>query len=323
MDMVEYGNEKEEWLRERLSLKNGIPSHDTFNRVFQLIEPEELKACLASDGARLLEQLEGSLINLDGKKIRGESPKSRGNDGLFILSAWVSEYRVCIGQEKVQDKSNEITAIPKILDSIDIKGSIVSIDAIGCQKEIAAQIVEKEGYYLLAVKANQGDLFVEIQENFIYFNAAQCTEDWEYDHGRYEQRKCSIMSANQALSPKLLAQWEDIQHIIFVQSKRVLKDKESLETRFYISNRPDTDAVKFNELTRGHWGIENHLHWHLDVTFSEDACRARTGHAAENLNIMRKLALHRLAQNQTKGSLKKKRFRAALNQQFLEDILEL
>lgn len=212
MDMVEYVNEKEEWLRERLSLKNGIPSHDTFNRVFQLIEPEELKACLASDGARLLEHLEGSLINLDGKKIRGESPKSSGNDGLFILSAWVSDCRLCIGQEKVQDKSNEITAIPKVLDSIDIKGSTVSIDAIGCQKEIAAQIVEKEGYYLLAVKANQGDLLVEIQENFTYFKTEQCTEDWEYDHGRYEERKCSIIAANQALSSGLYSVWDKKVH---------------------------------------------------------------------------------------------------------------
>lgn len=321
--MVEYGKEKEDWLRERIRLANGIPSHDTFNRVFQIIEPEELKACLASDGARLLEHFEGGLINFDGKKIRGESPKSRGNDGLFILSAWVSDHRLCIGQEKVQNKSNEITAIPKLLNSIDIKSSTVSIDAIGCQKEIAAQIVEKEGYYLLAVKANQGDLFTEIQENFTYFNAEQSTQDWEYDHGRYEERKCSLMSASQALSPNLLAQWKDIQHIVRVESKRIIKDKESLETRFYISNRPNTNTAKFNELTRGHWGIENQLHWHLDVTFSEDACRARTGHAAENLNIMRKIALHRLAQNQTKGSLKKKRFRASLNQQFLEDILDL
>lgn len=323
VDMEEYGKQKEAWLGTRIELPNGIPSHDTFNRVFQTIEPEELKQCLAEDGASLLECVAGGLINFDGKKIRGESPKSRGNKGLFILSAWASEQRICIGQEKVEDKSNEITAIPKVLEKIDIQGSTVSIDAMGCQKDIATLIVEKKAYYLLAVKANQGDLLQEIRENFTCFDAEQLHEDWEYDHGRYEQRTCSLMDAQQALSPDVLAQWKDIKQLIRIESKRIIKDKTHCETRYYISNRPNTDAAKFNALTRGHWGIENHLHWHLDVTFSEDACRARTGHAAENLNIMRKVALHRLAQSKAKGSLKKKRFRASLNQDFLEQIIDI
>lgn len=322
-DMAEYGKQKEAWLRTRLELRHGIPSHDTFNRVFQLIEPEELRSCLAEDGQLLLDSLEGGLINLDGKKIKGESPKSRGNKGLFILSAWVSEQRICIGQQKLEDKSNEITAIPKVLDSIDLAGSTVSIDAIGCQKAIAQQIVDKQAYYLLAVKGNQSDLLEEVVENFTHFIPAQQQEDWEYDHGRYEHRSCSVLCAKQALSPKMLVLWEDVQQLIRIESKRVIKHKTCCETRYYISNRPNTDAAKFNELTRGHWGIENHLHWHLDVTFSEDACRARTGHAAENLNCMRKIALHRLARSQVNISLKKRRFRASLNQEYLEQILDL
>lgn len=322
-DMALYGKQKEEWLRQRLELPNGIPSHDTFNRVFQSLDPEELKQCLGKDGEAIIESTGGGIIQLDGKKIRGESPKSRGNKGLFILSAWAGEHRICIGQEKVADKSNEITAIPKVLNAIDIEGSTVTIDAIGCQKEVAELIRDEKGDYLLAVKANQGDLFQEIKENFTYFPAIQEQQDWEYDHGRYEERKCSIMLAKEALSPNILAQWKDINYIIQIQATRHIKEQTSCETRYYIASHEQASATKFNGLTRQHWGIENELHWHLDVTFQEDKCRARTGHAAENLNIMRKIALHRLANSEAKLSMKKRRFKASLNQNFLEQILDL
>lgn len=322
-DMAEYGKQKEDWLRKYIPLANGIPSHDTFNRVFQLIDPEELKRCLASDGSKLLNHLKGSLINLDGKKIKGASPKSKGNDGLFILSAWVSKHRFCIGQEKVEEKSNEITAIPKVLEKLELKGSTVSIDAIGCQKDIAELIVDKEGYYLLAVKGNQPTLLKEIKESFDTTQIDQSDQDWDYGHGRYEERACSVLDAEQSLSSDVLAQWKGVKSIVHIEAKRFIGDENSCKSRFYISNRPDTSATQFNELTREHWSVENQLHWHLDVTFSEDACRARTGHAAENLNIMRKVALHRLINSKAKVSVKKRRFRASLNQDFLEEVLDL
>ena len=321
--MAEYGRQKEEWLKTKIPLKNGIPAHDTFNRVFQLLDPDELKGCLGSDGSVLLSEISGQYINFDGKKIKGESPKSRGNQGLYILSAWVNEHRLCIGQQKIQDKSNEITAIPKLLESIDVKGAMVSIDAIGCQKSIARKIVDKGGNYLLAVKQNQGALHQEIKENFECLEGISFDEQWEYDHGRYEERKCRILSALDVLSPQLLEEWKGLAHIVEIKSTRQMKNKTSCETRYYISSSSNPTAAQLNKFVRGHWSIENHLHWHLDVTFKEDACRARAGNAAENLNIMRKIALHRLSQNRSKLSLKKRRFRASLNQDYLEKIIDL
>ena len=165
-DMVEFGRQRQDWLRTILELPEGIPSHDTFNRVLQLVDSEALSECLQSDGAGLLESVKGQLINFDGKKIKGANPRSRGNKGLWILSAWVSDKRLCIGQKKVDDKSNEITAIPELIDELNLQGSIVSIDAIGCQVEIAEKIRDSEADYLLAVKENQADLLEEIREAF-------------------------------------------------------------------------------------------------------------------------------------------------------------
>lgn len=322
-DMAEYGRQKEEWLKTKLLLPNGIPSHDTFNRVFQLLEPEELKLCLGSDGRSLLSSISGHLINFDGKKIKGESPKSRGNKGLYILSAWVGDHKICIGQEKIQDKSNEIQAIPKLLNTIDIQGATVSIDAIGCQRKIAKQIVKKGGDYLLSVKKNQKHLYTEIAENFNHLGTAHFDEQWEYAHGRYEERECKILDAKAVLSPTTLEKWENLLHIVQVKASRTIKNVTSCETRYYISSDKCATATKMNDFVRGHWSIENHLHWHLDVTFKEDACRARKGNAAENLNIMRKVALHRLAQSKIKLSLKKRRFRASLNQKYLETLVPI
>lgn len=321
-DMVEFGKEREKWLRKFLRLPNGIPSHDTFNRVLQIIDPKELSAVLSADGQRLVDGVAGKLINLDGKKIRGENPTSRGNTGLYILSAWVGEDRLCIGQSKVQDKSNEITAIPDVLDSIDITGSTVSIDAIGCQVEIAAKIVERKAAYLLSVKANQKRLFECCEDAFTWGSAVHSDEQWEYDHGRYEIRTCQVVRAQEVLDPMIWIKWKGIQSLIKVESKRRIGEHWQEQTRYYISSETKS-STQYNEMVRGHWSIENQLHWHLDVTFKEDACRSRTGFAPENLNILRKTALHRLATKKAKAkaSLKKMRFRASLNTQFLEDLI--
>ncbi len=322
-DMVEFGKQRQTWLSTVLELPNGIPSHDTFNRVLQMINPESLGKCLESDGTGLLEALEGKLISLDGKKIRGVSPKSRGNKGFYVLSAWVCENRLCIGQKKVKDKSNEITAIPDLLDDLDVKGAIVSIDAIGCQVDIVEKICEKQADYLLAVKGNQKDLLEEVSEAFNYSSIVNYEENWEYDHGRYEQRRCEVLSAQESLSPQLLNKWKAVHQIIKIKATRIIKDVATTEDRYYISSLSDPRAKSFNELVRGHWGIENHLHWHLDVTFKEDANRARSGNAPLNLNILRKMALHRIQQMNDKLSLKKRRFRAALNQEYLFKILAI
>ncbi|MEM1323911.1 MAG: ISAs1 family transposase [Bacteroidota bacterium] len=322
-DMVEFGKQRKAWLETVLELPNGIPSHDTFNRVLRIIEPQHLGECLQADGAGLLDHVKDKLISLDGKKIKGASPDSRGNKGLYILSAWVNDNRLCIGQKRIEDKTNEIIAIPQLIDELDVEGATISIDAIGCQVDIAQKIRHSRAHYLLAVKGNQKDLMEEIEEAFQYSSIQHYDENWEYDHGRYERRRCEVLDAKVSLSPNQLERWIDVQQIIKITAQRTIKEKTSTELRYYISSLNQNDAKRFNELVRGHWGIENHLHWHLDVTFNEDANRSRSGNAPVNLNILRKMALQRIKQMKDRLSLKKRRFRAALNLEYLIKILTL
>ncbi len=319
-DMVEFAHQRIGWLKGVLELPNGIPSHDTFNRVLQIIDPEQLSMCLGSDAALLAEGVKDKLVSLDGKKMKGVSPKSRGNKGLFILSAWVGEHRLCIGQRKVDGKSNEITAIPELIDALDVEGSTVSIDAIGCQEGIAEKILGAKADYLLAVKENQGGLYEGIRDGFIWESAKGCDETWEYDHGRYEVRKCVTASAKNYLTPDLLDKWVGVETLVKIESHRVVDGVSSSQTRFYISSEQKSPSF-YNAAVRGHWSIENHLHWHLDVTFNEDANRSRKGFAPQNLNILRKMALHRISKMKDKLSLKKRRFRASMNVKYLGKVL--
>lgn len=320
VDMVEFAEQRLEWLEEVLELPNGIPSHDTFNRVLQLVDPQSLSVCLASDGQYLVESVKDKLVNFDGKKIRGVSPKSRGNKGLFILSAWVSEQRICIGQQKVKDKSNEIKAIPDLIDLLDLTASTVSIDAIGCQTEIATKIIDAQANYLLAVKKNQGLLYEEVSNPSFWKSTVDWDDTWEYDHGRYETRKCQIISAREFLSPALLGKWKEIKTVIKITAERTIHNVTHSNTRYYISSQTK-DAAYYNRAVRGHWGIENHLHWHLDVTFNEDGNRSRSGNAPQNLNILRKMALQRVSRMDDKLSLKKRRYRASMNVEYLQELI--
>ena len=321
--MVEFGQQRYDWLSEVLELPNGIPSHDTFNRVLQLIDPKHLSDCLDKDGAALLGSLSGKQLAIDGKKLKGVSPQSKGNSGLYILNAWVCENRLCIGQEKVEDKSNEITAIPTLLEQLDIEGSVVSIDAIGCQTVIADQIIEQGAEYLLAVKKNQKELFEQVEDSFLLNPSVAQDMQWEYQRARFEQRKCQILPAQQMLLPEIIDQWKGIKTLVKIEAQRQIKHKISLETRYYISSEEKQPSRYFNHITRGHWGIENQLHWHLDITFKEDASRARSGYAPQNLSILRKIALHRIAQMKDKLSLKKRRYRASLNKEYLFKLIQV
>ncbi|MGK0366616.1 MAG: putative transposase YbfD/YdcC [Saprospiraceae bacterium] len=223
---------------------------------------------------------------------------------------------MCIGQTKVEDKSNEITAIPELIKIIDLTGSVVSIDAIGCQVEIAKDLRGALAHYLLSVKENQKNLFIEISDEFTWRGTLQSDKDWEYDHGRYEQRVCQIVLVKDVLSPDILEKWTDIKTVIRIKSTRRIKGVTSTETRYYISSELK-DVAYYNDRIKGHWSIENLLHWHLDVTFNEDACRSRTGNAPLNLNIMRKMALHRISRQKDKLSLKKRRYKASMNTKYL------
>jgi predicted transposase YbfD/YdcC len=322
-DMASFAIEREEWLSNWLTVPGSTPSHATFNRIFQKIDPQSLTKCLAEDGQRLIDHVKNQLINIDGKKQKGSAPKSRGNHGLFILNAWVGEHGVCIGQTKVVDKSNEITAIPELLDQLELSGNIVSIDAVGCQHKIADQIVAAEADYVLAIKGNQGDLFEEVQEAFDYGTISAHDEQWEYDHGRYEVRHCTVMPAAGYLSPKFASKWSSIKQLVRVEAQRTINDVTSSQTRYYLTSSATFTAEKLNGLVRGHWSIENQLHWHLDVTFDEDGNRARTGHAPVNLSILRKMALHRVKQDKSKLSQKKRRFKASMNVDFLSSLIHL
>lgn len=321
-DMEAFGKEKESWLRQYIGLKNGIPSHDTFERVFQNIDPEHFRNSLYAITSVELKNLKDELIGIDGKKLRGESPNSKGTDGLYILTAWLSESCISIAEQKVEDKSNEIKGIPQLLSKLDVRGCTISIDAIGCQTEIASFIRLKQGDYLLGVKKNQKNLLEEVVESFSYARLVEQDSMFDYGHGRIETRKCSVLSAKEYLSPEQIERWQDIHSLIQIESKRMIGDYSSEEKRYYISSRKES-AAWFNNNIRKHWSIENKLHWNLDVVMNEDKNRTSIGFAPQNLNTLRKLALAFLSRKIDKHSKPKKRFKAALNSDYLEKILNV
>jgi len=320
-DMHLLVKERGSQLKEILKLPNGAPSADTFERVFKQLSSSSLQECLQKYGKDILSTLSEKQIVLDGKKLKGVSPTSKGNSGLYILNAWVSENSFCVGQQKVEDKSNEITAIPKILDSLDIEDAVVSIDAIGTQTKIAEQIRSKQGHYLLSVKANQQELLEDIQCAFKTHKGYHFVEDWDYGHGRIETRKCSILPAKDFLLEENFDAWKDLSTLIKVDASREINGLITNETRYYISDENIPNALYYNSLVRGHWSIENRLHWHLDVTFKEDMCRARTGNAPENLSAIRKLALQIITNCDDKLSMKKRQYKAALDTKYMKKLI--
>ena len=307
VDMHLFAKERGSELGDMLSLPNGAPSDDTFRRAFERINPEELEHCLRSYGNSILDDLSEKQIIIDGKKQCGTSPTSRGNKGVYILNAWVSENCFCIAPKKVQDKSNEITAIPEILSDIDIEDAVVSIDAMATQREIAGLIVQ------LAVKENQRSLYEDIECAFKMNFGTDVSEEIDAGHGRIETRKCSILPANAYLMDETLEAWKGLSTIIKIEAVRELKDKTTRETRYYISDETETKAAYYAALVRGHWSIENQPHWHMDITFREDACRARKGFASQNLSVLRKVALYIISGLKDKLSKKKRLYKAALD----------
>lgn len=320
-DMRLFALERGENLKDILSLRNGVPSEDTFERVFQRIDPSELDYCLRSYGKSILSDLSEKQLVIDGKKQSGASPTSRGNRGLYILNAWVSENKFCISQKAVNDKSNEITAIPEVLSGIDIEDAVVSIDAMGTQREIADLILDKKGHYLLAVKGNQKSLYEDIECAFKVNGGLDTNTTIEKDHGRIEVRKCSILPAREYLLEETVQSWRGLGTIVKIESSREISGKTAHETRYYISDETGLSASYFQKLIRGHWSIENQLHWHLDITFKEDDCRARKGFSPQNLSALRKVALHIVSEQKDKLSLKRRIYKAALDINYLRSLL--
>lgn len=328
-DMEEFGKAKEDWLRRYLELPFGIPSHDTFRRVFSLLSPEAFSNCFISWTQAIHKATKGEVIALDGKTIRHSFDTLTGQGALHLVSAWATEAGIALGQVKVDSKSNEITAIPKLLDLLDIKGSIVTMDAMGCQKEIVEQIIGKGGDYVICLKGNQGSLHDEVKYFFdeaisLGFKDLPCRyfESIEKDHGRIETRRCYVVedSAIEWLGETGHC-WPGFKSIAAVVSERVIGKKTSIETKYFISSMRGS-AEKLARAARSHWGIENSLHWVLDMTLNEDKSRIRRDNAPENLALLRKIALN-LAKRETssKASMRSKLKRAAWDISYLEKLL--
>jgi predicted transposase YbfD/YdcC len=318
-----YGLAKQDWLSRFLTLPHGIPSHDTFGRFFAALLPEQFRACFAHWVAEVAECLGLKHIAIDGKTQRGSHDRGKGKAALHLVSAWAVENHLILGQEAVDQKSNEITAIPKLLELLDLEGALVTIDAMGCQKEIAEQIVERGGDYVLAVKENQPNLYQAIERldaNALeqeYAGASQCSTE-ERSHGREELRACWVLTDLEDLSER--AKWPGLQSVIVVVRDRTVGNDNSCEKHYYISSRR-MRAEKFLEVVRGHWGIENSLHWILDVVFDEDRSRVRKDHGPENLGLLRRMAISMLKAEPSKGSIQVKRLVAGWDDTFMEKVL--
>lgn len=330
-DMAVFGQAKQDWLKTFLELPGGIPSHDTFNRVFAAIEPDAFLDCFVQWVQGLCPTLKDETVAIDGKALR--RAVNDGDSIPYIVNAWASENGLALGQVKVADKSNEITAIPELLRVLELEGCIVTMDAMGCQKDIAANIIDKHADYVLALKGNHATVHEEVKEFFadaVPPCATQCadtvakgTMDFfqtiEKNHGRVETRRYWCSTDLDWFEDKPL--WKGLESIGMVESIRSIKGKNSIERRFYLSSLP-LDATRFAKAVRAHWGVENSLHWSLDVTFREDDSRARTMNAAQNLATLRRVALNLIKKDRSKKcSQRQKRIFAALEPQFLEHLL--
>lgn len=297
------------------------PSPDTFERLMSAVDPKEIERCLLEHGRKFLDTLAEKQVVIDGKKLKGTSPKQRGTKGDYIMNAYVSENHIVVGQQRLQDKENEIVAIPQLLEKLDIEGAVISIDAIGTQVNIAQDILDKKAHYFLAVKDNQGALNEQIIDAFRYNLPIDTATQMEADHGRIETRDCRILDADTIEDKDVKNRWPGLRTLVEITSTVDYGDHVAKTVRRYISDEDFPKAAYFNMLARGHWSIENQLHWNLDATFLEDACRARKGFAAVNLSTIRKLAMQIIKEHIDKSSLKKRRFKASLSNDYLRDML--
>lgn len=327
-EIEEFGEAKQEWFATFLELENGIPSHDTFGRVFILLDNMELKRVFVEWISSAVNLSKGALVNLDGKNLCGSKEPSKGKKALNMVSAWASEQSVVLGQVKCEEKSNEITAIPELLKILNLEGCIVTIDAIGCQKEIVKQIAEKKADYVISLKGNQGNLHQDIKD---YLDWAERIKfkDITYDycrtlekgHGRIEERRCWVTEEIEWLEGK--EEWKNLKSVIMVEAIREVIGKEkTVERRYFISSL-EANAKQSLRAVRGHWAIENQLHWCLDIGFREDDCRVREANAAENLATIRHIGLNLLKQEKScQLGIKSKRKKAGWNENYLLKVLK-
>lgn len=321
-----WGEAKIEWLRQYLTLANGVPSHDTFGRVFAMLDAKHFEACFVRWVGGLCQGLEGKVVAIDGKTVRRSHRLGQG--AIHLVSAYCGALRVSLGQVKTEAKSNEITAIPQLLEALLLKGAVVTIDAMGCQQGIAQKIVQGGADYVLAVKDNQPGLCEALRELFAAHDArglktvrfAAHTEIGK-DHGRIETRRCVVSEDIQWLAQR--ERWCGMRSVAMIESTRQIGEHRSTERRYYISSL-GADAKRLGEAIRGHWGIENSMHWVLDVAFGEDQCRVRVKNAAQNFAILRRIVINLLrADPTTKVGAKTKRLKASADDRYRAHILGL
>lgn len=327
-EIEEFGEAKQEWFSSFLELENGVPSHDTFRRVFILLENIQLKEVFVKWISSAVALSNGSLVAIDGKNLCGSREPIKGRRALSVVSAWASEQSVVLGQVRAAEKSNEITAIPELLKILDLQGCIVTIDAMGCQREIVKQIVDKRADYVISLKGNQGILYEEVKEYLDWAqreNFRDIKSDYfqtlEKDHGRIERRRCRVTEEIDWLEQK--DDWKNLKSVIMVEAEReIIGGARTIERRYFISSLKANAELALRSV-RGHWAIENSLHWCLDIGFREDECRVREAKSAENLATVRHIGLNLLKQEKScKLGIGSKRKKAGWNESYLLKVLK-
>ncbi|MHC4310653.1 MAG: ISAs1 family transposase [Planctomycetota bacterium] len=327
-DIADFGQAKIDWFETFLELPNGIPSHDTFNRVFARLDPQEFRNGFISWVSAVSEVIDGQVIAIDGKVLRRSHDRGVGKAAITMVSAWASANRLVLGQVKVDEKSNEITAIPQLLQALEVSGCIVTIDAIGCQTEIAEMIIDQQADYVLSLKDNQGNLFEDVHLLFEDLEKSQY-EAYTFDyhktvnknHGRLEIRECWTISDAEVLRHlRGFENWKNLLTVSRIRAQRLMGEESSCEDRYHIASITGAKHVLW--AVRSHWGIENELHWTLDIAFDEDRCRVRKDNGPENFAILRHIALNLLKQEKTcKRGIKGKRLLAAWKEDYLLKVL--
>lgn len=323
-DIEDFGRAKLNWIKEFVECpEDRIPSHDTLGDLFKRMDPEKFQQCFVEWTSQVCGITEGELVSIDGKTLRRSHDQEDSKAAIHMVSAWAGLNELVLGQARTEEKSNEITAVPALLRALELKGAIVSIDAMGCQKAIATQIIAQKADYILALKGNQEELHEQVKALFRHIPPATTDDHITKDHGRIEQRRCTIIDDLDPLDEAV--GWDSIRSVIRIDTIRETPStgKKAQETRYYISSLK-TDAKRFNMLIRGHWGIENRLHWVLDVNFNEDASRVRKGHADQNMSTIRRIALNLIKLDpDKKKSQRVKRKKAGWSDSFRESLMKI